>query len=77
VNEEILYNKIQLLDNGVWVINDNGQINAISLPLFVDYSRRKLQFRKFVGLIIFFGFILITIFILYLIYSIFGQLILN
>lgn len=75
MNDEVLYNKIQMLDNGVWVINDGSDIYALSIPLFVDYSRRELGSRKLLGGIIIFFFICVIIAFIIAIFSLFGSII--
>lgn len=65
MNPQKLYNKIQSISEGVWVINNGDVINTLSIPLFIDYSRKRSPMRKYIGGLVI-GIFILFIFLLVL-----------
>lgn len=67
--DNLLYQKIQRVEEGVWVINNGDEIDVLSIPLFIDYSSRKKNSRK--QLITVLGMSLLFVIAMYIVYIIF------
>lgn len=69
IMDNLLYQKIQRVEEGVWVINNGDEIDVLSIPLFIDYSSRKKNSRK--QLITVLGMSLLFVIAMYIVYIIF------